>query len=223
MSSLTDKLIAVGVTETIYPASLGREAQVTLWMPKHAWNGVDTKDTFFLRYGHYNEAIHGDETPVHPERYSAGAYVGEGLLSGEIAAWDPAVVKVLRDFTGDPSWQPDAQDKMDLKLVKDPDGMSTYFSVRSTYFSAHLAPQIRATMAAASTATTATPTKPSTADTTTGSEVAAHVTTAPDQAPKILSALADLRTLKTHVQGHGGKPMRDIEHQLEKIIWGLST
>lgn len=215
MSSLTNKLISISAHEAIYRTSLGRHPAVVPWSPEKPWNGSDTAASFTDRYHHFNQAIAGDILPPNPELYSAGSMVEEGPIQGEPAAWDSVVLKVLRDWIGDPSWTPTLQDKMDLKLVKDPDAQDAVFNAR-------ILPLIRqATGAASQGGSDTTAPSPSTTPPAGKVATAGGTATADASAAKILSALADLKKLRTSVQGHGGKPMREIEHQLDHIISGL--
>lgn len=215
MNVLESKLSAIGAHEVIYRSSLGRELTVKPWTPTEPWNGEDATGTFFLRYHHYNKAL-GETLSQTPDLYSAGQVVEEGPIGGDPASWDPAVLKVLRDWIGDSTWTPTLQDKMDLKLVKDP-------SVMDAVFNTDILPLIRqATGAAPQSGGDTATTDPST------TPLAGKVATAGGAASSegasaalVRHVLADLKKLKISVQGHGGKPMREIEHQLDRIISGL--
>ena len=213
MSSLTNKLAAIGANQCIYLASLGRTPTVAGWSPEQPWNGSDTGETFFKRYHHYNQAIGGDLIPDHPELYSAGAMVEEGPISGAPEAWDSTVLKVLRDWIGDPSWVPTIQDKMDLKLVKDPGAMDAVFNTK-------IMPLIREATATGSGGTGAATTSgdhptagPGKVATVGGASTAATATTHSPEAAKAL-----LTDLHQWVSKHGGRPMRHIQTEIEKAL-----
>jgi hypothetical protein len=131
MSSLTQYLISIGCKQTVYPTSVGRVRTFAPWNPAAQWNGIDTKGTFFARYGFYNEGVKGDEHPPDVERYSAGNYVGE-RLAGSPEALDPGVLQTIRGVVGDPSLNPDEQDLMDLKVVRDPLSDQPVYNTRFT-------------------------------------------------------------------------------------------
>jgi hypothetical protein len=119
MSSLTEFLKKIGCKQTVYPTSVGRVRTDATWNPSVKWNGTDTKGTFFARYGFYNEGVKGDQAPKDQQLYSAGNYVGE-KLAGSGAGLDGGILQAIRKVVGDPSLNPDPQDLMDLRVVKDP-------------------------------------------------------------------------------------------------------
>jgi hypothetical protein len=129
MSSLTQFLQSIGCNQTVYPTSVGRVRTNGPWDPSAQWNGLDTEGTFFNRYGFYNEAVKGGENPPHPERYSAGNYVGE-VLAGSGAGLDGGTLQAIRQVVGDPSLNPDQQDLMDLQVLKDPSSDEPVYNTR---------------------------------------------------------------------------------------------
>jgi len=127
--TVQDWLQSIGATETTYPASIGRARMNAPWNPEAQWNGTDTKGTFFARYGHYNEGVHGDESPENPHLYSAGNFAGE-KAAGSGGGLDDQVLAAIRKVTGNPGLWPTTQDMEDLRLVKDPEGQDPVFLTR---------------------------------------------------------------------------------------------
>jgi hypothetical protein len=119
MSNLTMYLQSIGCRQTVYPTSVGRVRTNATWSPSIQWNGTDTQDTFYGRYGFYNEAVKNNESPQNQDLYSAGDYVGEALPSG-VLGLDIGILQTIRQVVGDPSFSPDQQDLMDLRVVRDP-------------------------------------------------------------------------------------------------------
>ncbi|HEY4592165.1 MAG TPA: hypothetical protein VIJ61_07135 [Thermoanaerobaculia bacterium] len=222
MSSLTEFLKSLGCTQTIYLTSIGRVPTTAPWNPSAQWNGSDTKGTFFARYGFYNEGVKGGEQPQDASLYSAGNLVGEAL-SGSGVGLDGGILQAIRQVVGDPSLVPDAQDMMDLKVVKDPSSNQPVYNTRFKPF--------------VSSGQTTPPSGGGTTGGTTGGGTTGGGTTGGTQPPNpdtaalksLRSTLGDLAkseldaVQKAFPQGGGGQwvaRLRDLAHQLQKLSQG---
>lgn len=222
MSSLTEFLKSLGCTQTIYPSSLGRVPTTAPWDPDAQWNGSDTRDTFFARYGFYNEGVKGGEQPDNPERYSAGNYVGEAL-SGSGVGLDSGILQAIRQVVGDPSLVPDAQDMMDLKVVKDPGSNEPVYNTRFKPFigSGQTTPPSGGGATGGGGGTTTGGTTGGGTQPTTNADTVALQSLRSKLAGLAESELAALH--KAFPQGGGGQwvaRLKDLAQQLQKLSQG---